>query len=192
MGDGDLAADGGDVDDRGAARAAGWGLGEEAREGCLDGVESGVEVGVHGAGKGFERLVLDGADLDGAGVVDEDVEAAEVREGLVDEGLSLRGVSEVGGDEEDVFAGLDGAGVEESVAGAVELGGIAGGEDEAVAGFAESVGEAEAEAAGAAGDDDDLPGEAPGFAESDGGRGYGGDACKELQGGKGATGLLHG
>ncbi len=155
VGDGDLAADGGDVDDRGAATVAFF-LREHAGEGGLDGVEGGVEVGVHGAVEGFERLVFEGADLDDAGVVDEDVEAAEAGVGLLDDVCGLRGVGEVGGDEEDVVCGGDGSGFEEGCLCAGELVGVAGGEDEAGAGFAEAMRESEAEAAGAAGDEDDV------------------------------------
>ena len=67
---------------------------------------------------GFERLVLDGADLDDAGVVDEDVDAAEVVDGVVDEIGGLIVVGEVGGDDEDVVLGLDGVAFDEEVAGA--------------------------------------------------------------------------
>ena len=157
--DGDFAADGGDVDDGGAAAAA-FLLREHVWEGGLDGVEGGVEVGVHGAGEGFEGLVLEGADLDDAGVVDEDIDSTEVVAGLVDDVSGLGGVGEVGGNEEDVIGGGDGALIEQGLLGAGELAGVAGGEDEAVSGFTEAMGEREAEAAGAAGDDDDLPGEA--------------------------------
>ena len=52
---------------------------------------------------GGDGLVFDGADFDDAGVVDEDVDAAEVADGVVDEHGGLGGVGEIGGDEEEVF-----------------------------------------------------------------------------------------
>ncbi len=70
----------------------------------------------------------------------------------------LGGVGEVAGDEEDVVFVADVAGCEEAVAGEFELVGVASSEDELDAGAAEPVGEREAEAAGAAGDDGDLAG----------------------------------
>ena len=58
---------------------------EQVGERGVGGVEGGEEVGGHGAAVGGEGLVFDGADLDDAGVVDEDVDAAEVADGVVDE-----------------------------------------------------------------------------------------------------------
>ncbi len=46
---------------------------------------------MHGTVEGVEVLALGGADLDDAGVVDEDVDAAEVVEDLVDEAVALVG-----------------------------------------------------------------------------------------------------
>ena len=69
----------------------------------MDGVEGSEEVGVHGAAVGFERLVLDGTNFDDAGVVDEDVDAAEVVDGVIDEIDGLVVVGEVDGDDEDVI-----------------------------------------------------------------------------------------
>jgi hypothetical protein len=54
------------------------------------------------ARRGGDGLVFDGADLDDAGVVDEDVDATEVGDGVFDEIGGLGGVGEVGGDEEDI------------------------------------------------------------------------------------------
>ena len=101
VGHGELAANAGDVDDGGVA-VAGRVL-EQVRERGVGGVERGEEVGGHGAAIGVEGLVFDGADFDDAGVVDEDVDAAEVGDGVVDERGGLGGVGEVGGDEEEVF-----------------------------------------------------------------------------------------
>ena len=116
VGHGEFAADAGDVDDGGVA-VAGFAV-EQVRERGVGGVEGGEEVGGHGAAVGGEGLVFDGADFDDAGVVDEDVDAAEVADGVVDEHGGLGGVGEVGGDEEDVVGGLDGFAIEEGVAGA--------------------------------------------------------------------------
>jgi hypothetical protein len=74
---------------------------EHVRKRGLGGVECGEEVGGHGSAVGGERLVLDGPDFDDAGVVDEDVDAAEVGDGVIDEVFSLFGVGEVGGNQED-------------------------------------------------------------------------------------------
>ena len=126
----------------------------------VGGVEGGEEVGGHGAAVGGDGLVFDGADFDDAGVVDEDVDAAEVADGVVDEHDGLGGVGEVGGDEEDVVGGLDGAAIEEGMAGGDELFDVAGGEDEFGSGAAVAFGEGETEAAGASGDEDDLAGAA--------------------------------
>ena len=116
VGNGELAADAGDVDD-GCVAVDGIAA-EQVRERGVGGVEGGEEVGGHGAAVGGEGLVFDGADFDDAGVVDEDVDAAEVADGVVDEHGGLGGVGEVGGDEEDVVGGLDGFAIEEGVAGA--------------------------------------------------------------------------
>ena len=198
MWDGDLASDGGDVDDRSASALA-LRLREEAGEAGLDGVERGVEVGVHGAMKGFERLVLEGADLDDAGVVDEDVEATEAGVGLVDEVLDLGEIGEVCRDEEDLVGGRDTAFLEESLLGVIELDGIAGGEHEAGSGPAEAAGEREAEAAGAAGDEDDVSGgvDVPGASaarardQETGGASESGEAGKDRGGGHGAERFFH-
>jgi hypothetical protein len=154
VGNGDLAADAGDVDDGGVAVdvvAA-----EQVWERGVGGVEGGEEVGGHGAAIGVEGLVFDRAYFDDAGVVDEDVDAAEVADGVVDECGGLDGVGEVGGDEEDVVGRLDGSAVEEGVAGGNEFFDVAGGEDEFGSVAAVAFGLGEAETAGAAGDEDDL------------------------------------
>ncbi len=185
--DGDLAADGGDVDDGAMGGLAGEGQGEQVWDGGVDGVEGGEEVGLHGAVVGVDGLVAEGADLDDAGVVDEDVEAAEGAEGLVDEAVALGGVGEVAGDEEDVVFVGDVAGVEEFVAGEFEFVGVACGEGEFEAGAAEAVGEREAEAAGSAGDDGDLAGDKAG---REGGEGV--DDCGGCGDGSGEGALVHG
>ena len=155
---GELAADAGDVDDGGVA-VDGVAV-EQVGERGVGGVEGGEEVGGHGAAVGGDGLVFDGADLDDAGVVDEDVDAAEVADGVVDEHGGLGGVGEVGWEEEDVVGGLDGVAREEGVAGVGEFFDVAGDEDELCSGAAVAVGEGEAEAAGASGDEHDLTGAA--------------------------------
>lgn len=122
----------------------------------MRGVEGSEEVGSHGAVIRGDGLVFDGADLDDAGVVDEEVDVAKVPDGVVDEVGGLGGVGEVGGDEEDVVRGEDGAALEEEMPGAGEFFEVTGGEDEAGTGASEALGEGEAEATGASGDDDDL------------------------------------
>ena len=145
VGHGELAAYAGDVDDGGVAvdGVAAEKMGERG----VGGVERGVEVRGHGAAVGGEGLVFDGADFNDAGVVDEDVDAAEVADGVVDEHRGLGGVGEVGRDEEDVVGGLDGFAIEESVASADEFFDIASGEDEFGSGAGVAFGEGEAEAA---------------------------------------------
>ena len=105
-------------------------------------------------------------------------------DGVVDECGGLGGVGEVGGDEEDLVGGLDGAAIEE---------GAAGGEDESGSGAAVAFGEREAEAAGAASDEDDLVGAA---SEGVGSQGVGGccgyDAGENLSGVEGGSGFFHG
>ncbi len=83
----------------------------QVRECGPGGVEGGEEVDLHGALEDLEGLGFDGADVDDAGVVDEDVDAAEAGDGFVDEALGFFGLGEVGGDEVEVFgAGGGGAG----------------------------------------------------------------------------------
>ena len=75
---------------------------EKMGERGVGGVEGGEEVCGHGSAVGGDGLVFDGTDFDDTGVVDEDVDATEVADGVVDERDGLVGVGEVGGDEEDV------------------------------------------------------------------------------------------
>ena len=130
----------------------------------MDGVERGEEVGGHGAAIGVEGLVFDWADFDDACVVDEDVDASEVGDGVIDEHGGLGGVGEIGGDKEDVVGGLDGFAFEEGVAGSEELFVVAGGEDETGSGASVAFGEGKTKAAGASGDEHDLAGAVPGSA----------------------------
>ena len=189
VGHGELAADAGDVDDGGVARAAGLAA-EQVGESGVGGVEGGEEVGGHGAAVGGEGLVFDGADLDDAGVVDEDVDAAEVADSVVDQHGGLDGVGEIGGNEKNVVGGLDGAAVEEGVACGDELVKIAGGEDKSGSGLSVALGERETEAAGASSDENNLAG-APLWRLRregvDGGRGD--DAGEDLRGMKCCSGF---
>jgi len=127
VGDGDLAADARDVDDGGAAVAREWGLRAQVREGGPGGVEGGEKVDLHGALEDVEGLGFDGADVDDAGVVDEDVDAAEAGDGFGDEALRFFGLGEVGGDQVEVFWAEVGKLGEEGGLGLLELGEIAGG-----------------------------------------------------------------
>ena len=127
VGDGHLAADGSDVDDGGAAGSGERDLLAEVREGGPGGVEGGEEVDLHGALEDFKGLGFDGADVDDAGVVDEDVDAAIALDGFVDEALGFFGLGEVGGDEVEVFGLEVGVLGEEGFLGLLELGHVARG-----------------------------------------------------------------
>ena len=126
---------------------------QQMRERGVGGVERGKEVSGHGAAVGVEGLVFDGADFDDACVIDENVDAPELGDGVFDELDSLGGVGEVGWDEENVVGGLDGVAFEQAFAGLDELFGIAGDEDETGAGASVALGEGETKAAGASGDE---------------------------------------
>ena len=166
---------------------------EHVRDGGADGVQGGKEVGLHGAVVGFGGLVFEGADFDDAGVVDEEVEAAEGADGVFDEAGALGGVGEVAVDEEDVVLVEHVAGAKEAVAREFEVVGVAGGEHEFHAGSSELLREGEAEAAGASGDDGYLAGEEAlasgqegvGCGGGEGGRddGEGVWGCRALHGG---------
>ena len=99
-------------------------------------------------------MILNGADFDDASVVDENVDAVKVSDGMVDKVLSLGGIGEIGRDEQDRFRGANGVPLEQDVAGTDEFIYVAGCEDEFAASPAEALGEGETEAARAAGDKD--------------------------------------
>jgi hypothetical protein len=191
MGHGEFSADAGDVDDGGVA-VAGLAAEQMGQRG-VGGVEGGEEVGGHGSAIGGDGLVFDGADLDEAGVIDEDVDASEVSDGVLDEICSLGSVGEVGGDEENVVGGLDGFARQKGVTGAGQLFLIAGGEDELGPRAGVALSQSEAEAAGAAGDEYDLTGTtSPGPREQSIG-GCGSDEASDNLGGmEDGSGLLHG
>ena len=160
MRDSDLPADGSDVDDGGAAGSGERGLLAEVREGGPCGVEGGEEVDLHGAFEDLKGLGFDGADVDDAGVVNENVDTAEALDGFVDEALCFFGLGEVSGDEVEVLGAEVGELGEEGFLGLLELGEIARGEDEAGGPLAcrtsgEARGDGEAKAARASGDEDD-------------------------------------
>jgi len=122
VGDGELAADGGDVDDGGAARSGEWDLLAEVREGGPGGVEGGEEVDLHGALEDVEGLGFDGAYVDDAGVVYEDVDAAVALDGFGDKAPGFFRLGEVGGDEVEVFGAEVGVLGEEGFLSLLELG----------------------------------------------------------------------
>src|SRR5215472_11341715 len=129
---GDLAADGGDVDDGGAAGPAGHGLLlAQARESGPDEMQRAVEVDVHSAVEGIERLRFGGADLDDAGVVDEDVDATEVSEDFGDDAAAFGRIGEVGVNEVEVLRVKVWVLGEKHLLRGGELEAVAGGEDKA-------------------------------------------------------------
>jgi hypothetical protein len=111
---------------------------------------------------------------------------------VVDEEGGLGCVGEVGGDEKDVVGGLDGLAGEKRVAGEDELVLIAGGEDEFGSRATVTVRQRKAEAAGAAGDEDDLAWATFCRARHESVDGCGGDdAGGDLRGLECDSGLLH-
>jgi len=190
VGNGYLAADAGDVDD--GCVAVDEIATEQVGQRGLGGVESGEEVGGHGAAVGVERLIFYRAYFDDAGVVNQDVDAAEVADGVVDEHDGLIWVSEIGGDEEDVFGECYGAAFEEGLAGGIQFVDVAGGQNEFGPGAGVAFGQGEAEAAGASGDEDDLAGAARCGVWFQGvGGGCGDDAGEDLSSVDGGSGFFH-
>ena len=158
MRDGHFAADRGDVDDGGAMGAAFefW-LAEERGKSGLGGVERSEEVVLHGGFKGFDGLIFDGADLDDAGAVDQDIEALEMADGELNH-LSCRVVvGEISGKEEDVVGIGDIAGGDKRAASCLEIALTARDEDKTSTSAAIDAGELKPKAGGAAGDEDDRP-----------------------------------
>jgi hypothetical protein len=158
VGDGDLAADAGDVSDGGAALSGERSLCAHVGEGGPGGVEGCEEVDLHGLLEDFEGLGFDGADFDGGGVVDEDVDAVVAGDGLGYKALAFFWLREVGGYEVEVLGMEMGVAGEEGGLGEFELGEVARAEDELDGVAGEAGGDGEAEASGAAGDDDDGAG----------------------------------
>jgi len=154
-------------------------------------VECSEEIGGHGTVVGGDGLVFYGTDFDDAGVVDQDVNAAEVADGVIEEHGGLGGVGEVSWNEEDVVGGLDGFAIEEGLASADEFFDIAGGQDQLGSGAAVAFGECEAEAAGAPGDKDDLTGAFPGAGLEGVGCCDGDDAGENLGGVEGGSRFVH-
>ena len=138
------ADDGADVDDAGAfAEVLDRGLRGEQEAEDVD-VEHLVEV--------FFGDGLDGRELVDAGVVDEDVEAAEVLDGGVDDALGLGGLGDVAADGDGLAAG-GGDGGDDGV-GAGLAGGVV--DDDGGAFGGERFGDGGADALGCAGDDCDF------------------------------------
>src|SRR5204863_5315694 len=71
-------------------------------------VEDAAEVGVEHLAPVVEAHVGDAAELADAGVVDEDVHAAETADGFVDEPLRLGRLADVGAEREDAGAAAQG------------------------------------------------------------------------------------
>ena len=192
MGNGHFAADGGDVHDGGSAAvvATQRGLREEMRQECLGGVEGGEEVVLHGGLEGLDRLIFDGAYLDDAGAVDEDIHALQMADGELDHGSGGIIIGEIGGQEKDVTGSFYVSAEQERVAGLLQLILTARDEDETGAAAAIDAGELKAKAGGAAGDEDDGTMFAGGLgtgAEEPGG-GDGGEGHGDLGGARGVEG----
>ena len=152
-GDADAALEGeqgGDVDDLAGGGGAGGAAGDHVAGGELRELEDAGEVDLEDVLPVVERGVFGGVAADGAGVVDEDVAAAEGGEELVEEVRGAGGGGEVGG-EGDGFAagGVDGGGGGFGGA-AVAVAGDGG------AGLGEGEGDGGAEAARRAGDEGDF------------------------------------
>ena len=97
---GDFAADRGDVDD--ATLAATFHGGEN----FTDGVEGPPEIGLHGVFEGFGFLIFRGADEDGAGVVDQNVDFVEFAADLLKDASDFGAKADVAGEREDGMAGV--------------------------------------------------------------------------------------
>ena len=131
----------GDVDDLAVAS------GDHVAGGQLRELEGAGEVDLEDALPVFESYLFGGGAMDGAGVVDEDVDAAEGGDDLTEEVLGAAGAGEVG------LEGLRGA-----ACGFDSVGGVVGGAAIAVAGYGgsglrEGDGDGGSEAAGGAGDE---------------------------------------
>ena len=117
------------------------------RQRRLGDVDDAEEVGVDLGAEVVGVDVLDRGEVRVAGVVDDDVDAAEALAAGGDRGLRGGGVGDVEGEGED----LVGVGGDE----VVELLGPAGGGDELVAGVEDGLGDRAAEAAARAGEEED-------------------------------------
>ena len=130
----------GDGDDLAAA------LGAHDRQDRAGDVERAEEVGLHLRPELGVADLLEVAGVEVAGVVDEHVDPSEPLDGRIDGGLSGGGVGDVEGDGEQVVVLAEGRG---------DLGGVAGGGDDGVAGVEGGLGQVDAHAAGGAGDEPD-------------------------------------
>lgn len=140
-GQGHFAGDGTHIDNHATAARAHVGDGE-LREG-----EGREEVELEGGAGLIEGQLPGGAVETGAGIVDEDVDGAELSDGSIDEAGAVSGVGEVAGGEEGARGGIEAKG-----------GFIAGGEGEAGSGAREFGGAGGTDALRCSGDEDDLAG----------------------------------
>ena len=148
-GAGSLPADVGDVDDPAAANGA------HSRDGGLAAADGGHELEVDVRDPVLVRELVEGRAGVAAGIVDEDIDAAEVAERLLDEGFAAFAGGDVGGDGEDIAtvrgADLGGGGFKDI---------LAAGTDGDAAAFADEFGGAGlADAFAAASDKGDFSGE---------------------------------
>ncbi len=159
VGNGDLAADAGDVDDGGAAAAGRIALqgllAAHMGQRCPGDIERGEEVHPHGVFEDLQRLGFERADVDDAGVVDEDVDAAEAGDGLCDQALALLRPGQIGSDEVKVPGAEMGKAGEEVRLGLLQFFEVAGGEHQADGVLGEASRDGQAQASGASGDNDD-------------------------------------
>ena len=126
------------------------------------GEEHSFQIGVQYSVPVAFGAFVDGAEAAGAGVVDEEVDGAEMGKGFFDEGGDLGGGGDVGGHGEDVvgFGRRFGRQLgNEAGAGGFERIGIASAYSDARAEFGEAFGDGEADAAAGSGDESDVSGE---------------------------------
>ena len=146
-------ADRGDVDDAASASAT------KVRKRLPDQVEGCPEMKIHSPLEILALHMLERTDLDDAGVIDYDVEAAEMGHDLLDSRLDLRAFEQVAGDGEDFATSLDELGPSPR-----QLVRIACEQGDPCALRAKLAREDQSQAARSAGDQDDLAGERPGAA----------------------------
>jgi len=144
----------GDVDD-----LAGGFAGDDVSADELGELEDAGEVDLQDLLPAFEGGVYGGVAVDGAGVVDEDVDATEAGFDVVEEGLGAVGLGEVG---------LEGGGFGADAGGGLVCGATVAVDGDFGSGLGEGGGDGSAEAAGGSGDESDFAVEAEEI--EDGGR----------------------